>query len=327
MIRAILSTYSRISIHIPQIWQVNVQVFHLRLIKTPTFSSYQRGGRIQGPIPPKYATANIWWNLIFIIIIIIFGLLYKPTVPTAFWLILFKHQTWYVSAHSVCQTRVLHQHGSRHSAAKFLHTHVHTGRNFGLKSGGTSSERERSALGSRGERRGEWGGSTTLGSGSTSRTLLEGQKRFYCNLNSADRLCWQHGYYKFFTFLSWKVRVRYPSVQKVGIVGTPRTPCKLRLCWPEPNHESVSYIGLSVCAGGVARKSRNCTGTVCLCRNCAQISLFILASNKTNIPTGLRISLRSHIIKYYVFSWHRPTRCISLKRRTTPPSGLRTLYV
>jgi len=39
-----------------------------------------------------------------------------------------------------------------------LHT-FHQGRNFGLKIGGTNSEGERGALGSQGEREGEWGGS------------------------------------------------------------------------------------------------------------------------------------------------------------------------
>ena len=36
------------------------------------------------------------------------------------------------------------------------------GRNFGLKSGGTNSEGKRGALGSQGERRGEWGGNIRL---------------------------------------------------------------------------------------------------------------------------------------------------------------------
>ena len=40
------------------------------------------------------------------------------------------------------------------------------GRNFGLKSGGTNSEGERSALGSRGDKRGEWGESTPSSSDS-----------------------------------------------------------------------------------------------------------------------------------------------------------------
>ena len=76
-------------------------------------------------------------------------------------------------------------------------------RNFGLKSGGTNSEWERSIIGYRGERRGKCGGSIPLliwllGLGERQYELSQrgpwpspGRKWFYCNLNSADRLCWQ----------------------------------------------------------------------------------------------------------------------------------------
>jgi len=72
------------------------------------------------------------------------------------------------------------------------HASCSQGRNFGLKSGGTNSEGERSALGpeGRGEENGEEVPSPhlTLGSGRASWRSL-GRKRFYCNLNSADLLC------------------------------------------------------------------------------------------------------------------------------------------
>jgi len=78
------------------------------------------------------------------------------------------------------------------------------GRNFGLKSGGTNSEGQRSILGSRGERGEGWRGSIPSSSDSwvwesvmSSPSGVRGpgrspsRKLFYFNLNSADRLCWQ----------------------------------------------------------------------------------------------------------------------------------------
>jgi len=96
----------------------------------------------------------------------------------------------------------------------------HTGRNFGLKIGGTNSEEERGALGFLGEREGEWGGSVTLlirlchlgERREFSQRGLEqspGRKRFTPQIASDDS--------KFFTFTSWKVGILYPSVQKVGV--------------------------------------------------------------------------------------------------------------
>jgi len=126
-----------------------------------------------------------------------------------------------------------------HCAIKRVHGRDNTGkqkvwmhrRNFGLKSGGTNSEGERGALGSRGERGRRMGRyvsppHTILGSGTASWALPAGsgaEKRFYYPLmTTSDR--------KFFTFSAWKVGVRYPSVQKVRGTGTPRKPRKLRLC-------------------------------------------------------------------------------------------------
>ena len=107
---------------------------------------------------------------------------------------------------------------------------LNCGRNFGLKSGGTNLEVEWSILGSRDERRGEWGWTEEVPLHSWLIGLRErqelsqlcperipGRKRFYCNLNSADRLCWQQMTANSSPFRpEKKVGVLYPSVQKVG---------------------------------------------------------------------------------------------------------------
>jgi len=109
------------------------------------------------------------------------------------------------------------------------------GRNFGLKSGGTNSEGERGAIGPPGEGGEEWGGSIPSSSdfwawesvvSSPSRVQAEpDHKRFYNNLISADRVCWQQVLHLFVLKSGGTV----PSVQKVG-VPVPLVPPKLRLC-------------------------------------------------------------------------------------------------
>jgi len=103
---------------------------------------------------------------------------------------------------------------------------MNQGRNFGLKSGATNSEGERGALGSRDERRGEWGGDIPLliwlwGLGQRHEpqpkiVLLYFILRRSILLTAGDS--------KFFIFLSWKVRGTVPLSPKSGGTGTPRTP-------------------------------------------------------------------------------------------------------
>ena len=95
------------------------------------------------------------------------------------------------------------------------------GRNFGLKSGGTNSEGVRGAFGARGERGGELGWrlpfSTDSGVRESVVSSSSDRKRFYYNLISADRLCWQLVTTNSSLFLPQKVGIWYPSVQKVGV--------------------------------------------------------------------------------------------------------------
>jgi len=56
-------------------------------------------------------------------------------------------------------TKLENTHRVQTSANAVCYLKGYQGRNFGLKSGGTNSEGERSILGSRGKRGGEWGGS------------------------------------------------------------------------------------------------------------------------------------------------------------------------
>jgi len=116
----------------------------------------------------------------------------------------------------------------------------HQGRNFGLKSEGTNSEGERSALGSWGERRGEWGGNipsssdsgvweSVVSSPSGVRGGAPAENGFIVlyspQIASADS--------KFFTFFCpEKWGVLYPSVQKVGVPVPLVRPRKLRLWLP-----------------------------------------------------------------------------------------------
>jgi len=90
--------------------------------------------------------------------------------------------------------------------------------------GRTWFSEERSAVESRGEREGEWGGgiSSSSNSGVWESVVSSiqrgpgqspGRKRFYCNLISADCLCWQ----KILHLFGLKSGIRYSSVQKVGV--------------------------------------------------------------------------------------------------------------
>ena len=120
---------------------------------------------------------------------------------------------------------------------------VTQGHNFGLKSGGTNSEGERDAIGSRDERGRELGGSipslsntgvyesvVSSSSGGPRRTLPAGvrgeapaENGFYCNLVSADRFCWQQILHLFVL----KSDGYCTLSPKSGVTGTPG---KLRLC-------------------------------------------------------------------------------------------------
>ena len=113
-----------------------------------------------------------------------------------------------------------------------LHPH-HQGRNFRLKSGDTNSERERGALGpeERGEENGEEVSSSSdsgvwesvVSSPSGVRGGAPAKNGFYCNLISADRLCWQQ-WQQILHVSIMKSEGTVPLSQKSGGTGTPYTP-------------------------------------------------------------------------------------------------------